>query len=70
MTVKLHNDMNEGLNWERNWIQFPRLIAEIKATQKLDVPAIAVKMDLPLTKVYELLHSAEKLWSEIQERSK
>lgn len=58
MDLKIHSNLNDESNMERNWIQFPRLLTTIILTQKLDVPAIAVHMDLPLSKVYGLFHRA------------
>lgn len=48
--------------WKRNEIQFPRLIAEIVATQELDLPTLADSMDLSLDSIQELLDRADQVW--------
>lgn len=68
--IKIHPDLNTESNLERNWIQFPRLLTTIILTQKLNVPAIAVHMDLPLSKVYGLFHRAGVVLEDIDKRSK
>jgi len=50
--------------WDANIIQFPRLLAEIMATQdNLDVDAIAEAMDLDSEDVYRLLDRAQRDWT-------
>lgn len=50
-------------NWENNAIQFPRLLAEIMATQDtLDIPALAESMDLSIDEVGELFDRANTAW--------
>jgi hypothetical protein len=50
-------------NWESNAIQFPRLLAEIMATQEnLDIPALAESMDLTIDEVGELFDRAHEAW--------
>ncbi len=56
--------------WEKNWIQFPRLLAEISATQDLDLGEIANGMDLPLERVIELFNRADYEWERIKQRSR
>ncbi len=47
-------------NWQDNTIQFPRLIAEIIATQdKLDMPALCESMDLTRHQLDELFDRAQ-----------
>ena len=70
MGLKIHPSLNDESNMERNWVQFPRLLTTIILTQKLDVPAIAVHMDLPLSKVYALFHRAGQVNEDNIERSK
>ena len=53
--------------WESNMIQFPRLLAEIAATQPaLDLQAIADSMDLEVADVDELFERAEAEWENIK----
>ena len=53
--------------WSDDSIQFPRLIAEISATQEmLDIKAIATSMDLDLEDVDELFDRADARWEEIK----
>ena len=57
-------------NWENNNIQFPRLLAEIVATQdKLDIPALAESMDLTVAEVNELFDRAQLAWEKIVNRT-
>ena len=49
--------------WNRDNIQFPRLLAEIIATQdKLDIKSLAAEMDLTVTQVDELFERAQMKW--------
>lgn len=49
--------------WENDAIQFPRLLAEIIATQdKLDVQALADSMDLSVDQIDELFDRANDAW--------
>lgn len=49
--------------WLDDSVQFPRLLAEIMATQdKLDIPAIAESMDLDVSDVIELFDRADTAW--------
>lgn len=50
--------------WENNAIQFPRLLAEISATQELDIPALSEAMDLSIDDVNELLDRADRAWED------
>lgn len=53
--------------WERNEIQFPRLIAEINATQdSLDFKALADSMDLSVEEVQSLFDRADQEWESIK----
>lgn len=54
-------------NWENDEIQFPRLLAEIVATQdSLDIDALCESMDLEPDEVDELFNRAQKRWDEIK----
>ena len=49
--------------WRRDDIQFPRLLAEIVATQpNLDMAALALAMDLDVSQVDELFERADQVW--------
>lgn len=48
--------------WQDNAIQFPRLLAEIMATQALDMAALAESMDLSVEEVSELFDRADEVW--------
>lgn len=49
--------------WDRDHIQFARLLAEVCATQdRLDIPALADSMDLTLKEVNELFDRAQTAW--------
>lgn len=48
--------------WNNNAVQFPRLLAEIMATQNLDLPALVESMDLTLDEVNELFDRADTVW--------
>lgn len=53
----------EQPKWENDSIQFPRLIAEILATQEaLDIDALAASMDLTVDEVNELFDRAQEQW--------
>ena len=53
--------------WNDDHIQFPRLIAEIVATQdSLDIGALADSMDLHEYEVCELFDRAELSWQDIK----
>ena len=49
--------------WLRDDIQFPRLLAEITATQDLDIALLAESMDLSFDEVMELFDRAEAVWA-------
>lgn len=52
-----------NLKWENNAIQFPRLLAEIMATQdKFDVHALAESMDVTVDEINELFDRANDAW--------
>ena len=48
--------------WLDNGVQFPRLLAEIAATQNLEMKALAESMDLSLEEVNELFDRANTAW--------
>lgn len=52
--------------WDDNSIQFPRLIAEIVATQELDLPALAASMDLTVGGINELFDRADFAWEQVK----
>lgn len=55
--------------WEDDSVQFPRLLAEIAATQdKLDIPALAQAMDLSTEEVGELFDRAQDEWERVKIR--
>lgn len=55
--------------WNVDAVQFPRLLAEIVATQDtLDVPALAASMDLTVADVGELFDRAQAEWERIKVR--
>lgn len=53
--------------WENDAIQFPRLLAEIVATQSLDMDALAESMGLTLGEVQELFDRADEAWEHIKD---
>jgi hypothetical protein len=59
----------EQPKWENSNIQFPRLIAEIVATQEIDMEALAESMDLTLDDVHELFERAQTEWEQIKEKA-
>jgi len=61
MTSRLENTDNDL--WARNDLQFPRLLAEIAATQTLDVEALSEAMDLEEDAIDELLERAQTEWA-------
>jgi hypothetical protein len=48
--------------WADNAIQFPRLLAEIVATQQLDMHLLCESMDLDMDDLNELLDRADDAW--------
>lgn len=52
--------------WGNNAVQFPRLLAEIMATQELDMEALAESMDLSIDQVSELFDRADEAWEHIK----
>jgi hypothetical protein len=61
---KLH--INKDL-WELNHIQFPRLLAEIVATQdNLNMQELCESMDLDEEDVYELFERAQSIWERVK----
>lgn len=57
---------SENQVWNDNRIQFPRLIAEIMATQDLDLECLAESMDLTVDDVNELFDRASEEWESIK----
>lgn len=56
--------------WDDNATQFPRLLAEIMATQDtLDMPALANSMDLTVDEVSELFDRANDAWEQAKKRT-
>lgn len=54
-------------SWDRDEVQFPRLLAEIVATQdKLDMKALAESMDLTLEEVSSLFDRADAAWERMK----
>lgn len=60
MRSRIEN-MDPGL-WTRDDLQFPRLLAEIAATQKLDLEALGEAMDLEEDAIDELFERAQQAW--------
>ena len=54
--------------WDNDSIQFPRLLAEITATQDLDVESLANAMDLGVGEVGEILERAQGVWQSFKGR--
>lgn len=54
------------MSLESDYIQFARLLAEISATQDLDVEALASEMDLEVGDVNFILDRAQLRWEEIK----
>lgn len=64
------DDKNTNI-WEDDSIQFPRLLAEIIATQEnLDIEALAKEMDLTPIQVDELFERAQMKWDAIKAATK
>jgi hypothetical protein len=62
--------MVRSQTWFDNGIQFPRLIAEINATQdSLDIEALAESMDLEVSDVNELFDRANRAWEIAKEKT-
>jgi len=58
----------ENPKWEDNSIQFPRLLAEILATQEnLDYEALSESMGLEQARIDELFDRADAEWERIKE---
>lgn len=56
-------------NWDDDAIQFPRLIAEINATQDIKLGVLMESMDLSSDEVNELFDRADTMWEKIKEAS-
>jgi hypothetical protein len=55
--------------WDRNEVQFPRLLCELAATQvDLDLEAVAESMDLELADVDDLFDRAHHEWELVKDR--
>lgn len=52
--------------WNNNAVQFPRLLAEIMATQDLDMKSLAESMDLSESDVVELFDRVDAAWEAIK----
>ena len=66
-----YGDRETGEAWNDNFIQFPRLICEISATQDdLDLEELAESMDLNLRELNQLFDRAHAVWDDIKERSR
>jgi hypothetical protein len=52
--------------WEMDHVQFPRLIAEIVATQDIDLKALAESMDLSEGDLDSLFDRANTAWESIK----
>ena len=61
MTSRFEN--TDTALWARNDLQFPRLLAEIAATQELDIAALSEAMDLEEDAIDELLERAQTAWA-------
>lgn len=55
--------------WNDNEIQFPRLLAEINATQELDLDILAESMDLSVDEVKELFERANNKFEDIKTKA-
>ena len=54
-------------HWDNNAMQFPRLLAEIMATQEhLDMPVLADSMDISIDELNELFDRAHQAWELIK----
>jgi hypothetical protein len=56
--------------WKNNKIQFPRLLAEIRAIGLTvdQLHQLVMNMDLSVDEIYELLERAETEWQKIKEK--
>jgi len=65
----LRHDDDDGIPvendvWNNDLIQFARLLAEIVVNQDdLDIDALCESMDLPASRVHELLDRADAVWN-------
>ena len=53
-------------SWEDDFTQFSRLLAEIIATQELDLPALAKSMDLRVDDVNSMFDRVDAAWEKIK----
>ncbi len=51
-------------HWQNNGVQFPRLLAEIMATQELDLNSLANSIDLSVDEINELFDRANQAWED------
>jgi len=51
-------------HWQNNGVQFSRLLAEIMATQELDLNSLANSMDLSVDEINELFDRANQAWED------
>ena len=57
----------KNTKWDDNSIQFPRLLAEISATQpNLDFEALCISMDLEIDDINDIFDRADEAWEEIK----
>ena len=56
--------------WDDNSIQFPRLLAEIYATQDLKMAALCESMDLEVGDIVEIFERALIDWERIKDELK
>jgi hypothetical protein len=63
MTMTSRFENTDTALWARNDLQFPRLLAEIAATQELDIAALSEAMDLEEDAIDELLERAQTAWA-------
>ena len=55
-------------SWEDDSVQFPRLLAEIMATQdNLDLEALCESMDLEPDDIWEIFNRAQNAWEKTKE---
>lgn len=63
MTMRPRAENADTCLWARNELQFPRLLAEIAATQALDLVALSESMDLEEDAIDELIERAQTEWA-------
>lgn len=60
-------DVDDCSVWEKDSVQFPRLIDEVMATQEFDILALVKAMDCSRIEVDALIDSAREDWDAIKE---